>query len=187
VLRNRYFGLRHGESEANVLGIILSDPLEGVPRYGLTARGREQVRASVLACAGLDRDTIIYSSDFARARDSADVARVALGAGPTRLRAALRERGFGTWEGTTNANYDVVWARDREDPAHAERGVEPAVAVQGRTWALVQALEEVHRDRTLLLVAHGDALQLLATAFLRRPASEHRDVPHWAAGEVREL
>lgn len=187
MLRNRYFGLRHGESEANVAGIILSDPREGVPRWGLTARGREQVRDSVRACAALDREAIIYSSDFARARDSAEVARALLGAGPVRLRAALRERWFGAWEGTTNANYEAVWARDREDPAHEERGVEAAVAVQARAWALVQALEERHRDRALLLVAHGDALQLLATAFTGRPASEHRDVPHWAAGEVREL
>jgi hypothetical protein len=32
-LKNRYFALRHGESEANVLGIILSSPIEGPPRW----------------------------------------------------------------------------------------------------------------------------------------------------------
>ena len=32
-LKNRYFAMRHGESEANVQRIILSDPENGVPGF----------------------------------------------------------------------------------------------------------------------------------------------------------
>jgi glucosyl-3-phosphoglycerate phosphatase len=189
-LANRYYGLRHGESQANAQGIIISDPARGVPDYGLTPRGREQARAQVLACATLVRagaDVIIYSSDFARARETAEVARVALGAGPVRLRAALRERAFGAFEGGPNTAYEPVWARDREDPTHTDSGVEAARAVRDRAWALVQALEDEHRDATILLVSHGDPLQLVATAFLGRDAGEHRAIAPWLPGEVRAL
>ena len=42
-LKNRYFAMRHGQSEANAAGIIVSDPANGCPRYGLTPLGRQQV------------------------------------------------------------------------------------------------------------------------------------------------
>lgn len=189
-LVNRYYGLRHGESQANAQGIIVSDPARGVPEFGLTPRGREQARAQVLACPALVQagaGVIIYSSDFARARETAEVARAALGAGPVRLRTPLRERAFGAFEGGPNTAYEPVWARDREDPAHTDSGVEAARAVRDRAWALVQALEEEHQGATLLLVSHGDPLQLVATAFLGRDASEHRAIAPWQPGEVRFL
>lgn len=186
-LVNRYYGLRHGESQANAQGLIVSDPARGVPEFGLTPRGREQARAQVLACAALGAGVIIYSSDFARARETAEVARAALGAGPVRLRTALRERAFGALEGGPNTAYEPVWARDREDPSHTDSGVEAARAVRDRAWALVQTLEEEHQGATLLLVSHGDPLQLVATAFLGRDASEHRAIAPWQPGEVRFL
>lgn len=186
-LHNRYLGQRHGESQANAQGIILSDPAAGVAGFGLTALGREQARAQALACPLLGRDTLLYSSDFARARETAEAARAALGAGPVQVRAALRERWFGALEGTTSRNYDAVWARDREDPAHDDRGVEPALRVRERLWALVQELEAARRGATILLVSHGDPLQLLQTAFLGRGAGEHRALPPWRPGEVRAL
>jgi hypothetical protein len=41
-LRNRYFVVRHGESEANVAGLISSDPAISTKIHGLTHRGFEQ-------------------------------------------------------------------------------------------------------------------------------------------------
>jgi broad specificity phosphatase PhoE len=42
----RYFALRHGQSEANIEGIISSDPVGGTIKHGLTASGRAQARAA---------------------------------------------------------------------------------------------------------------------------------------------
>ena len=39
--------MRHGESEANVAGVIVSDPEQGCHGYGLTEKGRLQVLHSV--------------------------------------------------------------------------------------------------------------------------------------------
>ena len=87
---NRYVALRHGESEANVQGIILSDPARGVPGDGLTDAGKGQVRASI-ASSDLDANTLIYSSDFARAHQTAELAPELLGAPEVRLIPSLRE------------------------------------------------------------------------------------------------
>ncbi|MBS3054839.1 MAG: histidine phosphatase family protein [Candidatus Aenigmarchaeota archaeon] len=74
--RNNYFGQRHGQSEANVLGIIISDPAVGIKNYGLSHLGRDQVYKSAKAARESDLlgpKTIIYTSDFLRARETADI------------------------------------------------------------------------------------------------------------------
>ena len=43
-LRNRYFALRHGQSESNLEGVISSLPATGTSIHGLTPLGRLQAR-----------------------------------------------------------------------------------------------------------------------------------------------
>ncbi len=188
-LLNRYWGLRHGESEANVAGIVLSDPARGVDGYGLTARGREQVRRTV-AAADLSRPVRVITSDFARARQSADEAAALLEA-RVEVEAALRERWFGVWEGTPNTNYPRVWTQDAVDPTHTADGVESVVAVLERALGLVRRLEEEAARRgageAILLVSHGDTLQILETGLLGACPGSHRERVAWVNAEVRPL
>ena len=76
-MKNQYFVMRHGESKANALGIIVSDPNNGVSNYGLTEKGEWQATASAqkaIDVFGFDSQTIIYSSDFKRAKETAEKA-----------------------------------------------------------------------------------------------------------------
>jgi bisphosphoglycerate-dependent phosphoglycerate mutase len=78
-LRNTYFGLRHGESEANMEGIISSNPVIGTTIHGLTKTGRVQARRAATAlieAIGRQnlKDCVFYSSDFTRARETAEEA-----------------------------------------------------------------------------------------------------------------
>lgn len=75
-LRNKYYGLRHGESEANIMGIISSDPVKGASKHGLTATGVRQSRKSamdILEAIGADniQSVIFLSSYYKRARETA--------------------------------------------------------------------------------------------------------------------
>jgi len=45
-LKNRYFALRHGQSTANVEGVISSLPAVGIASHGLTQLGIEQARSA---------------------------------------------------------------------------------------------------------------------------------------------
>ena len=47
-LKNKYYAFRHGESQANVEGIIVSDPSIGTAKYGLSEKGRGQVEESAV-------------------------------------------------------------------------------------------------------------------------------------------
>jgi glucosyl-3-phosphoglycerate phosphatase len=100
---------------------------------------------------------------------------------------ALRERRFGHWEGSATGNYLRVWAADETDPVHADGSVEPAAAVMDRATALIEQLERRHCGRDILLVSHGDMLQILQAGFSGMDPSKHRLLPHLATAEIRPL
>jgi broad specificity phosphatase PhoE len=101
--------------------------------------------------------------------------------------ATLRERRFGHWEASATGNYAHVWAADETDPAHAEGNVEPAAAVLDRATALIAQLERQHCDRDILLVSHGDTLQILQAGFSGVDPSRHRLLPHLTMAEIHTL
>lgn len=179
--------MRHAQSKANAGGIIVSriaNDRQG--DYGLTEHGRQQALAAAQGC-GLPGDTVIYSSDFSRAVQTAEIVRAHLGAPEVVTTAALRERCFGSWEGSATSNYALVWAADEADPGHADGNVEPAAAVLDRTAAFIAELERRHCGRHILLVSHGDTLQILQAGFLGVDPFRHRSLPHLATAEIRPL
>ena len=186
-LANRLSVMRHGQSNANVAGLIVSR-IEHDRRgdYGLSELGRKQALAAALDC-GLPGDTVICSSDFSRARQTAQIVAAHLGAVEVANAQALRERCFGDWEGSPTESYERVWAADETDPDHADGNVEPVAAVLDRTSALVVELERRYSGRDILLVSHGDPLQILQAGFLRIDPSRHRSLPALATAEIRPL
>ena len=187
-LRNRYFAMRHGHSLANERGIIVSHPRNGCGGFGLSDRGRRQVAASLAAENRLDQATLIVSSDFDRALESAQIVSGLLGSQAViRVDERLRERNFGDLELGSNRAYEEVWARDAVDPDDDYLGVESANRVMRRVTSLIADLEADISGATFLLVSHGDCLQLLQTAFCRQDASRHRSLQHLETAEIRLL
>jgi broad specificity phosphatase PhoE len=186
-LTNTFSIMRHGQSKANVAGIIVScieNDLRG--DYGLSELGRAQALEAVQA-RGLSSGTVIFSSDFSRARQTAEIVRAHLGAPEVNLAPALRERCFGNWEGSSTDNYARVWAADETGPDQVGSGVEAVAAVVDRATALIVDLERRYSGRDILLVSHGDTLQILQTAFLRLSPAGHRRLPALGTAEIRRL
>ena len=117
-LANRFRVMRHGQSKANEAGVIVA-AIESDRRgdYGLSELGLRQARAAADAC-GLPADTVIRSSDFSRARETAEIVRARLGAAEVISDEALRERCFGDLEGETVASYARVWEGDEAGTGH---------------------------------------------------------------------
>ena len=185
-MKNRYYLMRHGESEANLADLIISSPTTGCASYGLSALGREQARASA-AASGLGPQTRVVCSDFLRTRQTAEVASVILGGAAASLDARLRERFFGQREGLSAANYAATWDLDDGDPSHETGGVESAVVLACRLSTVIADLEAAHKGRDILLVSHGDPLRFLQLHQAGRPLTEHRQVRFFAPAEIREL
>ena len=187
-LANRYFIMRHGQSLANLQQVIVSHPQNGVDAYGLSEQGVTQVRESVQCYPWLDSKLLIVSSDFKRARESAQIAHELLGSSnPLQFDERLRERNFGEWELNPDSAYPLIWAGDEINPDNDEKGIESPNQVMARVTALVCEYEEKISGVTMLLISHGDALQILQTAFSKQSASEHRRQLHLETAEIREL
>jgi len=185
-LANRFRVMRHGQSKANEAGVIVSrieTDREG--DWGLSELGQRQALAAAERC-GLPADTVICSSDFSRALQTAEIMRAHLGAPAVTIAEALRERCFGDLEGTPAGNYARVWQADNGDAGHPE-DVESAAAVLDRTTTLIADLEQRYSGCDILLVSHGDTLQILQAGFLRVDPAGHRRLPHLDTAEIRLL
>lgn len=189
IFNNQYFAMRHGQSEANIEGVIASDPNIGCHQYGLTEVGRQQVRDSLQNQSILNNDDIfIISSDFLRAKQTAEITHNLLNTQhPIEYSTNLRERFFGELNGQNDEHYQDVWNLDKNNADHQEFDAESANQVVARVAALINQLEAEYTDKYFLLVAHGDVLQLLQTWFQRVSASEHRELPHLTTAEIRIL
>jgi probable phosphoglycerate mutase len=189
--KNRYFIIRHGESKANVAHILLSHSKEGTVSFGLSSKGKEQVKISVLKDKKnkvLDANIIIYSSDFLRARETAEIARKLLGIKKKiNFHKSLRERYFGKYDKTSLDNIKIVWKHDRKNANHKHQGAESPNKVLKRTLILISQLEKKYKNKKILLVSHGDVLQILHTHVSGKPVSHHRLIPHLETAEIREL
>ena len=189
-LRNRFFIMRHGESEANRQGLIISSPDTGIANYGLSQQGRVQVMNSITPATqlGLDAATRIYSSDFKRAVETAQIVYRHLACHySVETRSDLRERFFGDFEGSENSNYAQVWRADEVNASHTKHNVEAATVVMARVTHLIRELDQSQNACKILLIAHGDVLQILQTALLKQPAERHRSMQHLDTAEIREL
>lgn len=196
----RIWAMRHGQSTANVEGVIVSAPgPRAFEAVGLTPLGREQAEESASAAQRehlLGPRTRIITSDFARAHQTARIAARVWGAPEPTVDTRLRERNFGTLDGGPATAYDDVWLADR---GHAQlpEGAETAEAVGERVQSLIRELlaapaETAHaadpnHTEDIVLVAHGDVLQILQAALAGRPAAEHRSLPHLGNAEIRLL
>jgi probable phosphoglycerate mutase len=192
IFKNHYFLLRHGESVPNIRGVILSHLEEGKKvDHALTKNGEEQVRRSVQeakAQGSLKEDTIIFSSPFSRCRRTAEIAKEVLGVNAEIIfDDRLRERWFGDWEGESNVHYQDVWDKDVLDPDHKDANVESTTEVVARVAGLIRDLEKRYAGKNILLVSHGDALQILQTFFEDKPSATHRELRHLKVGEVRRV
>jgi len=173
---------RHAESEANVAGLIASDPATAVPGFGLTETGRRQAAEADLPWGS--RPVRILTSDFRRARETAEIVARRCGAA-VELEPLLRERGFAAFEGQSSDRYHDVWAWD----ARGEDcpGVETLASVVDRLDRLRARLAAEDDGRPVVLVSHGDVLQILLTVSAGLPPSNHRSIPHLKNAEARAV
>lgn len=173
-LKNKYYLLRHGQSTANVAGIISSArSLAGSTKHGLTALGREQgvgAATDLLEAIGADlkeggdestKRVIFYSSPFARAKETAYSCLEGLRGPDTTARTeelgltiegevalddGLMERFFGRLDGMELSTYAYVWPVDMFEPTHTGFDVESVAAVSTRIREALLRIDANHNE-----------------------------------------
>ena len=197
--------IRHGETawnaERRLQGQWASDKMPGGP--GLNDRGRAQAALLArLARAGrLGRIDAVYSSDLARALETAGPLAAALGR-PVQGRPEFRERHLGAVQGLTlaeaRATVPEAYARMCEGAA-VPGGGESGGEVRARMRRGVARLAEAHPGGRVAVVSHGGAIAALHEAVAGEPCRErilnlalstvHVDAARdrWVAGQFGDV
>lgn len=159
----RVYLLRHGESaDPTVFHGAESD-------IGLSPRGRAQADMVARYLAGL-RPEVLISSAMRRARESA--LPIARACGLSLIEEPhLHERRVGALSGKPFQGIDGIWtdtlgrwAAGQTD--YAPPGAESFDDVQRRVVAVWERLTATHRDKTLVIVAHGFVCKVLLITLL---------------------
>jgi probable phosphoglycerate mutase len=150
--------IRHGVTEWNALG-----RLQGQQDTPLSDAGRLQALelGARLPVGGWDK---LYSSDLARAAETARLLSEAMGLAEVNWDVRLRERSFGPLEGTTLAERELRWGAG----AYTLPGVETAASVAGRAADFCASLlaGDTGVYKRVLAVSHGAFIKLLLTELL---------------------
>jgi len=191
IFNNTYYIMRHGESEANVAGLVTSDPEQCISDYGLTQRGINIATDNLKLAKSrswIDSKTIIYCSDFKRTIETAELAQQILGCGAIHRATELRERSFGTYNGKAISFYIDIWPKGEQEKAEQnQNGVESSEVILSRLTKFVMSLESQYRHQRLLLVSHGDPLQVLQAYAQGLDQDQSRSLEYIQPGEIREL
>ncbi|WP_052681311.1 histidine phosphatase family protein [Saccharothrix sp. ST-888] len=115
----------------------------------------------------------VVSSPLLRARATAEVFASAADL-PVHLDVRLREMDFGAWEGHTYAQVKHHWPTElvawREDEQEAPPSGESFAAMTDRVLAARDAILDLHRGRTVLVVSHVGPIKALIRSALGAPA-----------------
>lgn len=194
-IKNKYFILRHGESESFKSHLISSKPENCIYKVGLTKKGKNDVKDSVKKFitnnkgSFLNSNTIICSSDFKRASETTQIVAKILKTKDVFFVNELRERCFGNFENTNDSNYKLIWKLDKvsDEKKLKKMNIETPKQVQDRTSKLISNLEKKYSEKNILLVSHCDTLQILTTAFLRKDPNSHRSLKKIELAEIRKI
>ena len=158
----KFYFVRHGESDANVLGVISNRG----SIHGLTERGRRQVEALApdLQGAGVQR---MYTSPLLRAIETAGILAKALEV-EVEVTDALREFDCGIAEGRSDSaawalHQEVMesWLQHGQLDARITDG-ESFSDIEGRFVPFVEGLMGPQREaESVMLVGHGGLYQCM--------------------------
>jgi probable phosphoglycerate mutase len=138
---------RHGETDWN-----RERRWQGQADQPLNAAGLEQAEALAARLAD-EPIAAVYSSDLARAHETARVVARRLGLDVVAI-PALRERGVGSWEGLQDVEVDR-----RFPGVHSPPDGETGDAMKRRVLESLEAIAASHPGRTVLVISHGGPIK----------------------------
>ncbi len=163
-MANTFYIVRHGQTNWNILG-----KTQGHGNSDLTAKGIEQATELAESIVNYPID-YIYSSDLGRAVQTAQILGDKLNIKVEETE-ALREMGFGEWEGLLideiKTNYANVYTTWRNEPHLAQiPGGETLHLIKDRVDSFIQSLNEKYDNKHILLVTHSVTVRVMLLAFL---------------------
>ncbi|MEK9160748.1 MAG: class I tRNA ligase family protein [Patescibacteria group bacterium] len=161
---NKYFLLRHGEAEQNVLDILNSKDPE---KYGLTEKGKGQAHDASEALKD-KKITKVFVSPYRRARETAQIVRERLGMpeSAVAIDERIRELDLGDKDGSSHKAFLEYRATRISSCDDRIPGGESYQDARKRFGEFIYELEETYTNESILIISHGIAFESLETLSL---------------------
>ncbi|MDU4936359.1 MAG: histidine phosphatase family protein, partial [Peptostreptococcaceae bacterium] len=158
-MANTFYIVRHGETNWNILG-----KTQGHGNSNLTEKGIEQATTLAESMSKYPID-YIYSSDLGRAVETANILADVLNLEVNETN-ALREMGFGVWEGLLmdeiKENYADMYSIWRNTPHLFDvPGGETLSIIQDRVDEFIKEINEKYDNKHILLVSHSVTVRVI--------------------------
>jgi len=186
---NKYFVMRHGESEGNLEERIKCNVED---EDHLTEKGRQEVLDAIPELKNKKIDLII-SSDFIRTRETAEIVKKELGISDSSLifDAKIREFNVGTFDGKTWEEY--YESREKKDwYSYIPKSGESCKDVKQRMTEFLYGIENKYKSKNILLVMHEGPARMLCAGIkgwndVETSEKLENEIPHFKNAKVVEL
>ena len=185
VATNRFFILRHGGAEHNLMGLIASGPESNSHVSKMTLEGIVHIEsvAKVLKKHKID---IIFTSPYQRTKATARIVSKAVGAKIIEDR-RLQEINCGIFNWKTGKEYGNFFDAQSERFDKAPSGGETLNEVKRRVFSFIKEVNSRHVGKNILIVSHGDPLWMME-AFARGLSDEDSlKMKPMEPGELRQI
>ena len=155
---NKYFVMRHGESENNKINIYCSDPKIN----HLTEMGKVQVTKAAQELQN-KKITKIYSSPFLRTRETAEIVAEKIGLPKDNIvyDDRLHEFEFGNFSGKLGKEYcDYMESKNWKFDVRVPGG-ESLQDAKNRVGNFLYEIDKNNKNETILIVSHGVVVEVL--------------------------
>src|SRR3989344_3387827 len=149
---NRYFVMRHGESDNNIKSILNSDDSIEVH---LTERGCAQAKKAAQSLR--IRPDVILASPLKRTQETAEILRETLGMPKSSVLtdARLNEINYGLLNNKPRVEYTEQFSHLRERYSKNLPGVETGKEIRKRVGEFLKEMEEKYKGKNILIISHN--------------------------------
>ena len=155
--RNKYFVIRHGEAENNILQVLSKGAND---EHHLTERGKEQILASAqeLKTKGID---LIISSPFVRTKESAEILAKELGIKEIVEDKRIGEVNSGVLGGKACPEYHDYFSSEEDHFIKTIENGENFNDIKKRVSEFLYDIDKKYSDKNILIVSHENPSWLL--------------------------
>ncbi|PIR58144.1 MAG: hypothetical protein COU71_00255 [Parcubacteria group bacterium CG10_big_fil_rev_8_21_14_0_10_38_31] len=157
---NKYFIMRHGESEHNKKNVVSSKVLN--PHH-LTEKGKTDIKG-ISQKVKKENIDIIFSSDFVRTKETAEVLASEIDYDKSKIifDKRIRELNTGTFDGKSPRDYHNYFTTLEEKFTKAPPEGENLIELKNRVSEFLYEIEENYQDKNILIISHEYPIWLLS-------------------------
>ena len=153
---NKYFAMRHGEADHNIKNIASANLKS---KHYLTEKGKKEAIATAKKLMNQlkkGRIDLIFSSDFARTKETAELAADNFGVDKKKIifDSRLREVNVGIFDGQSADEYHKYFSSLEEKFYKTPPKGENLTQLKNRTSEFLYEIEKKYSDKNILIVSH---------------------------------